>query len=125
MDARNLEHQLAQAQQDLLTSIEAELAYGDKAREHRAEMVNPELTYQQREAQQRLHLQYAGQHVGQRRESDRLRFAVAKLQRAIQEERDMRILSDEVLLERLKAQQPVKLSAEQVAAMDETLEAAL
>lgn len=125
MDTRTLEQQLAQAQQDLLASIAAELAYGDKAREHRAEMVNTELTYQQRETQQRLYLQFFGQHTGQRQESERLRFAIAKLQRAIQEERDLRILSDEVLLARLKAQQPTALTAEQVAAMDETMEAAL
>ncbi len=75
MDTRTLEQQLAQAQQDLLASIAAELAYGDKAREHRAEMVNPELTYQQRETQQRLYLQFFGQHTSNERITSTTHFS--------------------------------------------------
>lgn len=125
MDSKSLEQKLQQAQQELADSLAAEMRYSAQAAEHRACMADPALTFHQREAHQRAMLQYVGQQAGQRTETCRVRLIVSKLQRAIQEERDLHILSDEVLLARLKAQQPVALTAEQEAGMDESMEAAL
>lgn len=121
MDAQilSLELKLEQAQQELLRSLQAEQRYADQSREHRAEMVNGDLTYHQRESHQRLHVQFAGQYTGQRRESERLRYAIGKLQRLVQEARDLRQLSDQVLMSRMNASAPVALTHDQCAGMDE------
>lgn len=119
MDAKNLEEQLLEVQQDLRTSLKAEQHYGDMAREHRAESSNFELSFQQREAHHRAYVQFTGQHNGQRAESARLHLELLRLRRQIQEERDMAILSNVEFLARLKRSQPYKLTASMAEGMDD------
>lgn len=125
MEAKNLTQQLHQAQQDLVASLAAEQRYGDAAREHRAEAANLELSFHQREAQHRAYIQMFGQHSGQRAETERLRMVVSKLQRALQEERDLVALSNAEFLGRLQRSQPFTLSPAMAEGMDLTMEAAL
>ena len=124
MDTNSLHAQLLQAQQDLAASLAAELHYGCAAREYRAEASNLELSFHQREAQHRAYIQMHGQYVGQRAETTRLQVLVARLQRLIQEDRDMAALSNAEFLARVQRSQPFTLSPAMAEGMDLTLEAA-
>lgn len=125
MDTKSLQAQLQQAQQDLAASMAAEQRYGDAAREYRAEAANLELSFHQREAQHRAYIQMHGQYIGQQAETTHLLIQVARLQRLVQEDRDMAALSNAALLERLQRSQPFMLDPGMAEGMDMSMEAAL
>lgn len=111
-DVTALEQALEEARQALVNGVDRELDLREASDFERAEMVNFELTFHQREAHCRRHIELVAKHAAQQRETRSLHAEYQRILRGVALAKGLAIVPRDTV------------TAAMAAAMDETMEAA-